>query len=203
MTLSCSLRARYRSIPDRQRGVTLVVVLLILLVVTVLGIGGAQMALLSEKSTRYDRDYLIASQAAEVALMDAELEINGPNAFVNRRAEPWLFPATGCGTTGGMRGLCATLSGPAKPAWQTVDFLETDATARAVAEVGEFTGRVFDAGLAGMRPELKPRYVIELIPDNTPGAALDAPKLYRITAMGFGPRKEVQVVLHSVFRRSS
>lgn len=176
------------------------VVLLILLVVTVLGIGAAQVALLGEKSTRYDRDYLIASQAAEVALMDAEIEVDGGGT----RAELLVFPEAGCGTAGNMRGLCATVDAPAQPAWQTVNFLETDATTRAVAEVGEFTGRAFDAGLAGMRPELKPRYVIEMIKDNSLGSDVSPPKyLYRITAMGFGPRKEVQVVLQSVFRRSS
>ena len=61
--------------PSAQRGVTLIVVLLILVVVTVLGIGGAQIALLGERSTRYDRDYLVATQAAEAALMDAEQDI--------------------------------------------------------------------------------------------------------------------------------
>ena len=56
----------------RQCGLSLIVVMLILVVVTILGIGGAQIALLGERSTRYDRDYLIATQAAEAALMSRE-----------------------------------------------------------------------------------------------------------------------------------
>ena len=45
------LVATSRPAARAQRGVTLVIVLLILVVVTVLGIGGAQIALLGERSS--------------------------------------------------------------------------------------------------------------------------------------------------------
>jgi type IV pilus assembly protein PilX len=76
---------RLVGVPRTQRGVTLIIVLLILVVVTILGIGGAQIALLGERSTRYDRDYLVASQAAEAALMDAEFDIRGPKPMAVMR----------------------------------------------------------------------------------------------------------------------
>ncbi len=188
-----------------QSGVTLIVVLLILVVVTVLGIGGAQIALLGERSTRYDRDYLVASQAAEAALMDAEFDIRGPNAAVGNRVAEFTQTNTGiflagCNTSAAGRGLCAAPSDAAKPIWASVDFLDESATAPSVA-FGTFTGRAFDAG-AGVRPERAPRYIIELIEDRCVGCNAASPaKMYRITSIGFGPRRDVQVVMQIAFRK--
>lgn len=195
----------------RQRGVTLIVVLLILVVVTILGIGGAQIALLGERSTRYDRDYLVASQAAEAALMDAEFDIRGPTdaaaSGVSRVAQ---FNQTnlgifvpGCGNSGNTRGLCEANADNVKPVWATVDFLDESGTAPSVA-FGTFTARSFDAGATGIRPERAPRYIVELIDDTTPGgnaAGSKVAKMYRVTAIGFGPRTDIQVVMQIAFRK--
>jgi len=192
--------------PDRQRGVTLVVVLLILVVVTVLGIGGAQIALLGERSTRYDRDYLIASQAAEAALMDAEFDIRGPNTAAGNRVASFNQTDTGvfvpnCGATTTTRGLCEQNPDNVRPVWATVDFLDSSANAHTV-EFGTYTGRVFDAGPTGVRPERPPRYIIELIDDQDEGNdAQKTSKMYRVTAMGFGPRSDIQVVMQIAFRK--
>lgn len=190
-----------------QRGIALVVVMLILLVVVVLGVGGAQIALLSERTARYDRDYLIASQAAEAALMDAEFDIRGPNTASNSRTAQFaqgndgIF-VSGCSPDTATRGLCAPYADTAKPVWARVDFLDTSTSARTV-EFGQFTARSFDAG-GGIRPARRPRYIIELIDDQAQGnnaAGGQVPKMYRVTAMGFGPRVDVQVVLQMVFRK--
>lgn len=190
-----------------QRGIALVVVMLILLVVVVLGVGGAQIALLSERTARYDRDYLIASQAAEAALMDAEFDIRGPNTASNSRTAQFaqgndgIF-VSGCSPDTTTRGLCAPYADTAKPVWARVDFLDTSTSARTV-EFGQFTARSFDAG-GGIRPARRPRYIIELIDDQAQGnnaAGGQVPKMYRVTAMGFGPRVDVQVVLQMVFRK--
>lgn len=193
---------------SRQRGVTLIIVLLILVVVTVLGIGGAQIALLGERSTRYDRDYLIASQAAEAALMDAEFDIRGPNTSASSRVTSFNqadlgFFVPGCGTSEPTRGLCEANADTVKPVWATVNFLATGSTAPTV-EFGTYTGRSFDAGSTGVRPERKPRYIIELIDDAGPGgnaAGGKTSKMYRVTAMGFGPRSDIQVVMQIAFRK--
>ena len=195
----------------------LVVVLLILLVVIVLGVGGAQIALLSERTARYDRDYLIASQAAEAALMDAEFDIRGevlvdptdPTLGMQPTARSAKFNqtdfsifASGCSNQASTRGLCLPNSDTGRPVWAEVDFLNDGNSARSV-EYGTFTGRTFDAG-GGIRPVHSPRYVIELIDDRTPGANAavgKVAKMYRITALGFGPREDVQVVMQTVFRK--
>lgn len=192
----------------RQRGVTLIIVLLILVVVTILGIGGAQIALLGERSTRYDRDYLIATQAAEAALMDAEFDIRGPNTVVGNRVTSFDQTNLGiflpnCGTSGTTRGLCLPNADTARPVWAEVDFLDETANAPSVA-YGTFTSRTFDAGTGGLQPARLPRYIIELIDDKTPGnsaVGTSVPKMYRITAIGFGPREDIQVVMQIAFRK--
>jgi len=196
----------------RQRGVTLVIVLLILVVVTLVGVGGARIALLGERSTRYDRDYLIASQAAEAALMDAECDLRGNVQSVNCTStrnttitpDNIVIFESGCSSNATRRGLClpAAESTTVKPIWQTVNFLDDDpATARTVA-FGTFTGKTFGAGTAGIQPERPPRYIVEVVPDQQPGQdASKTPKMFRVTAIGFGPRKEVQVVMQIGFRK--
>lgn len=194
----------------RQRGVTLVIVLMLLVIVTLLGIGGARIALLGERTTRNERDYQIAWQAAEAALMDAQFDIRGPNADAAQRVA--LFTpddiskfVPGCNTSAGFRGLCSPSEG--KPVWAQVDFLDDGATAPTVA-YGTFTGRTFDSGGTGVKPARVPRYMIEVVRDLTPmGSAASntgpkaSPIMYRITAMGFGPREDVQVVMQIAFKK--
>ena len=194
----------------RQRGVTLVIVLMLLVIVTLLGVGAARIALLGERTTRNERDYQIAWQAAEAALMDAQFDIRGPNSSVNQRVALFNESNTsvflpGCNTSAANRGLCWPSEG--KPVWATVDFLNEGANAPTVA-YGTFTGRSFDSGDAGVKPARVPRYMIEVVRDQTPmGSAASnnttkpAPIMYRVTSMGFGPREDVQVVLQIAFKK--
>ena len=203
-----------------QRGVSLIVVLLILVVVSVLGVGGAQIALMAERGSRNDRDMQVAWQSAEAALMDAEFDIHGPNtAAASRRTtfdgmnNTTAFVA-GCGTstTDKNKGLCQ-LPPTGKPAWLTVDFMLDSATAPTVA-FGTFTGRSFASVAAGgaatgVQPAKAPRYVIEPIPDILEREAGVAGKaaanklptfIYRVTAMGFGPRADIQALNQILYR---
>ena len=58
-----------------QRGFSLIVSLMMLVVIIILGISASQMAINEERGARNDRDRQIAFQAAEAALKDAEFEI--------------------------------------------------------------------------------------------------------------------------------
>lgn len=190
----------------RQRGITLVVVLILLVIVTLVGIAGARIALLGERSTRNDRDYQIAWQAAEAALMDAQFDIRGPNASGSQRMALFSENNTsvflpGCNTSSDHRGLCEPSE--TKPVWASVDFLDESNSATTVA-YGTYTGRAFDAGATGVRPARVPRYIIEWVPDTTPllnASSGSKPIMYRITAMGFGTRDDVQVVLQVAFKK--
>ena len=186
-------------------------VLIILTVVSMLGLAGIQISTLSERSARNDRDYQIAWQSSEAALIDAEFDIYGPANSTRRliftpEANIGAFE-DGCGSSGNGKGLCSlVVSG--KPAWLTVDFESIGASA-ATTEYGTFTGRTFAAGSSGFQPSKRPRYVLEAIPDNfgkgspcrdvTAGAVCKA-FVYRVTAMGFGPRDDIQAVLQMVYR---
>ena len=200
-------KAPHGRLGSGQRGFSLITTLILLVVVTVLGIGASQIALLAEKSTRFARDAQIAFQAAEAALLDAEFDIRGPNTFANQRVATFVTGSSvafvdGCGT-GTSLGLCLPTASGQKPVWyaSTVDF--TDATANATTvQFGQFTGRTLSTGSSGIRPEILPRYIIEIIPDPTPGLnASSQATLYRVTAMGFGPRKETQAVVQMIFRK--
>ena len=70
-----------------QHGVSLVVVLLLLVIVSMLGVASMQIATMGERGARNDRDQQLAWQSAEAALVDAEIDLAGPNsAAVSRTA---------------------------------------------------------------------------------------------------------------------
>lgn len=213
-----------------QQGASLIVVLLILIVVSILGVGGAQIALMAERGARNDRDMQVAWQSAEAALIDAEVDLTTPLPLVAGsspargeifgmatvgtstkkrnvqvgKINPSDFPVD-CGNDATLKtwGLCGLpLANGDKPAWLNVDFLATKDNA--TVPLGQFTGRKFAAGATGVQPAQVPRYIIEAIPD------LGAPSrdktvapekyVYRVTSMGFGPRDDIQAVVQMIYR---
>lgn len=192
----------------KQQGIALIFVLLILVVVSLLGVGGAQLAMMGERGARNERDTQIARQYAEAALVDAEFDIRGPNTNASQRMDVFnsvMNFAEGCGTTGTLQGLCAqSLTG--KPVWLTTDFTSSTSTPP-YAKMGQYTGRtVSTTGLGnGIQAALAPRYIVEVLPDSSTGTerGLKAKTkiLHRVTSMGFGPRQDIQTVLQMVFRK--
>ena len=200
-----------------QHGVSLIVVLLILVIVSILGAGGAQIAMMAERGSRNDRDMQVAWQAAESALMDAEFEIHGRTSVtgvfqpgVRQKAvfenmqnhTPFV---AGCGGGSTDRGLCE-LNSTGLPAWITVDFTVTNENAKTVV-FGEFTGRTFAASVGGtflgVQPAQPPRYIIEPIEDHAVDRNLgkrSANYVFRVTAMGFGPRPDIRAVSQIIYR---
>ena len=175
--------------------------MIIMIVVSLLGVAASQMVLLSERSARYDRDAQIAYQAAEAALMDAEFDLRGPNSSVAKRVDNFSTTSqlgfeNGCGQ-GVDLGLCLPSTGTKELAY-TIDFTDQSAGAKTV-KFGDFTGRTLAFGTSGPQPAQLPRYIIELIPDQT--STSPGKYLHRVTAVGFGPRKETQAVLQMVFKK--
>lgn len=190
---------------SKSQGASLIVVLMILTVVSIAGIAGVQISMLSERTSRADRDMQIAWQAAEAGLIDAENDIFGPGTS-SRRA---LFTdpkdisgfENGCGSSGDSIGLCAMVSS-GKPAWLQVDFEATTNSPKTTA-YGHYTGKTMQVGPFGIQPVQAPRYVIEPIrdPEHRNLSDPNPPYIYRVTAMGFGPRLEAQAVLQMIYRR--
>jgi len=198
----------------KQQGASLIVSLLMLVAVLLLGTSAAQIALQGEKASRNERDRQIAFQAAEAALMDAELDIeNSPSALQSRSAQfsknsTFGFPAEGedsCGAGIENRnlGLCKAAWEGSVPVWQTVDFLDDDSVTTHSVPYGKFTGQVFQTGKGSLSSK-SPRYVIELMSYNKPGESAEKDHksyFYRVTAIGFGTRDLTQVVLQTFYRK--
>lgn len=70
-----NMRRFVRARDSRQRGVTLLVTMLILIAVMLVGASAARMALQGEQAARAGRDRQVAFQAAEDALMDGERDV--------------------------------------------------------------------------------------------------------------------------------
>lgn len=190
---------------DRSGGFSLIAVLLLLVVVTVLGVGAARLSLVNERSARSDRDQEMALQAAEAALVDAELDILGPNAnaasrlclFNNKDVAPFV---EGCGSNTNL-GLCAPSAPGTTPAWMKADLSPGSKTSVAY---GTFTGQTFVVG-KGAAPAALPRYIVEVMRNNggwqanrlESASAGQATHIFRVTAIGFGVDADTQVVLQT------
>ena len=179
-------------------------VMLVLIIVSILGVGAAQIALMSERGSRNDRDMQIAWQGSEAGLLDAESDLFDTTAGTTRNAsfdgkDLSLFTDVDCGTVASANeGLCATAT-TGKPSWLRVDFADTSSSARTVA-FGSHTAKTFPAGSAGIQSAAVPRYVIEVVTDPT-GRKDDPTYMYRVTSMGFGPRREIQAVTQILYRK--
>ncbi|HAT31677.1 MAG TPA: pilus assembly protein PilX [Janthinobacterium sp.] len=189
-----------------QRGVALVLALCLLIAILLMGASAAQLALQGEKSARGERDWHIAFQAAEEALMDAEHDIEGAPGAPGRGAlfapDSALGFADGCGAGLGNAslGLCLRAAEGRTPVWQSVDFSDGAPASAKSVPYGQFTGATMRTG-EGFLPFKRPRYIIELLPYTREGedATTAARYFYRITAIGFGPREGSQVVLQSFY----
>lgn len=188
-----------------QTGISLIIVMIVLAVVSLLGIAGVQISSLGEKSARNDRDSQIAFQSAEAAFLDAEYDIRGPIASTRRSnfGSDLTNFKTGCGT-GDNAGLCDIVS-VGVPAWLTVDFSTDGANAKSAA-FGQFTLQKFQSGTTGLQPARTPRYVIEPVRDTAAGGtsrdqSQEKPSIsYRVTAIGYGPRADIQTVIQGLVR---
>ncbi len=174
-----------------ERGFSLIVALMMLIVIIILGISSSQMAINEERGARNDRDRQIAFQAAEAALKDGEAEILNPaspacgvplqhghgratSQICFNEASGVYFVAD-CGAAPSLgQGLCAYNA--AAPAYLSagVNFF-ADASGSNVSpntvQYGQYTGAIYPSqatAAMGALPLSKypPRYIIEIVPKN-------------------------------------
>ncbi len=192
-------------------GASLVVALLMLVVVMMLGAAAAQVALQGEKSSRSERDRQVAFQAAEAALLDAEIDIESSQAgnsrsdlFKEKGLESHQF-VSGCGraSSGHSFGLCQPSAFGQAPVWLEVDFSDDSASSARAVPYGYFTGQSMQVRV-GSAPAKLPRYIIEIFRYNEAGASAnnrDATFFFRVTAVGFGMKEATRVVLQTFYRK--
>lgn len=197
------------SLLKRQRGASLIVSLLMLIVVLMLSISLAMVSLQGEKASRSDRDRQIALNAAEAALKDAEMDIDPQVVLANGRSNLFdatsnLFFETGCASGDGnlYQGMCAAAVEGQQPTWMTVNIADDSAGSVSV-KYGRFTGQTMPTE-KGAFPARLPRYIVEAVQDTEAGGKADdqTKYIFRITAIGFGPNPNAKVVLQSFYRKA-
>ncbi len=172
-----------------QSGVTLVVGLMILLVITIIAVAVIQVVLMQERMARNLRDQTIAFEYAETALRAAETAINA-NTISGIPFQYSRFSTACTATVGGSTyyGLCLP-STTSTPQWRRVDWSD---------------GSVTTVGVDTPAPPANvdsPRYAIELLsgkPVFLVGKGCST-AVFRISARGFGPNNAV-VNIQSVYR---
>jgi type IV pilus assembly protein PilX len=187
----------------RQRGIVLLVSLMLLMMVLLLGVSAAQLCLQGEKAARAERDRDVAFLAAEDALADAERDIRDSNDPSRRAAFEGgdAFGAT-CGA-GGV-GLRLQAAAGERAVWQVVDLSGVADGGACTVTHGVYTAAALPTG-EGFLPFKKPRYLIERMACHQPGddasAGAKPQYCYRVTAIGFGAKPGTEVVLQSVFSK--
>jgi len=180
--------------PD-QRGVSLAISLIFLVILTMLGLTALRVATMEERMSGNSRDRNLAFQAAEAALRDAEFDIRCQKYDGSQipLTSPILRP-TKCvsGLTGAdancTNGLCCNPSGltcvePAVPVYSNRSMTAVPSVA-----YGQYTQSPQMVGLSQ-----QPRYLIEPF-------VVDSKNYYRITARGYGLNSNSQVTLQEVYK---
>lgn len=170
-----------------QRGVSLVIALMFLIVLTVLGLVAVRSSTVQERMAGNDRDRAIAFEAAEAALRDAERDVRANLTS----ADPFDAACTD--------GLCLP-STVATANWDSIAW--SGGTSR-------IYGVNSGAGAYPIAVANPPRYIVELLQDVQAGAGSSLggnirsstgnATPFRITARGWGRRPGTQVELQSVF----
>lgn len=212
---------------SEQSGLALVIVMIFLSAITGITIWAVRQSLLGEGIARNELDQVVARQAAEAALRDAERDIQNlstallPNASCTRGQEPPLRNKGFTETCS--QGLCfvnpdvyATASWAAASApngepwwpsdkggqWNNTFSSKPSRQPVTTTNCGTFTGGVPLGTFTGAAPitgvAIQPEYMIEYF-NRVSRISLQPTPHYRITARGFGYTQRTQVVLQTIF----
>ena len=210
---------KYFNRAEREEGFVLVVILLLLVAIAILGLLNSSNALMQTRMARAEREYQNAYAGAESALADGEREIIagtrrltlGSNSEIvtSSRIGPAFTSLSGSCDSSGT--LTASQSGVGLGLYDmtncpTAWWLNMQFTSTYSQILGGVTGVAYPLAsstfLAGS--SAAPRYVIDILPDNTPGQSAspnNRRQVFRITSRGVGSSSDTEVVLQSVIRR--
>lgn len=174
----------------KQRGISLVIVMIFLVILSVLGISAMQSSTFSSRIARNESDRNLAFQAAEAAMHDAELDVKNlkfdNSACVAGSAgcrADLIYKGNGFDATC-TSGLCDPLQFTT-PVWEDKTKWTTSG---ASVSYGTYTGSTSLPIVAQ-----QPRYIIEFF-------GFDNSTVYRITSVGFGASTSSQVMLQSAVK---
>jgi type IV pilus assembly protein PilX len=191
--------------PQRQRGMTMIVALIMLLLLTLIGVAGMRDNQLQEKMSGGTEDRDTAFQAAESALREAELQIvNGPNNYSGSCSKV-TAPTLGCYVMPGSNAPSRTCTNTTGNTCSESDYWAQYA----------WTTNANSAAYAGTgltQVGTQPRYVIEQLPagfspvpgtQNGGASVASGAKMitdFLITARGTGRTSDAVVILQSLYR---
>lgn len=176
-----------------QRGISLVIVMIFLVILSVLGITAMQSSTLGSRVARNEADRTLAFQAAEAALRDGELDIK------NLKADntTCVAASAGCRIENISRGngfdTVCTLGLCDSRAFTTPVWEETLLPSRWTTTGISVAYGTYTAAAALPVVGQQPRYILEYFP-------LGDSVIYRITAVGFGANTTTQVMLQSAVK---
>lgn len=167
----------------RQRGVVLVVSMILLLVITILGVSAMTTSKLELQMSANNKDRHVALQSAEAALRDAEDHLNNTGGLSTSMTDA----CTG--------GYCTSTSSLTRPL-STIETQVFDVAGKYIAYAGD---------VAPARTQ--PRYIIQFLNYVTPEDVIDLnyvaqlgdPEMYRITAIGYGALDGTRVLLQVTY----
>ncbi len=167
-------------LPLPQRGVALVIGLIMLALLSILGVGAYSMATMEERMAGNARDQIRAFEAAEASLRDCETQLLGSPSFASNS-----------------NGFYEGRTAPANDWWQDIDWTSSSAVRALPAST------LSDVAL-------QPRCIVErlqLVPLTPPGGSLrtgvavEEVQMYRASAVGYGINDSTQVMVQSTYRR--
>ena len=175
---------RMHSLTVGQKGIALFISLVLLLVLTIIGVSSVQTTSLEERMARNSHDSVLAFQAAEMAL---------------RQAEEWLIanpPVTTDFSNSGAAGLWTVAPFGVTPRWETGGVWDAGTTIQVPVSVANV--------------DSQPRYMIEFLAtiDQTSDryevgrgypVLNETINISRVTARGVGGTDTAQVLLQSSF----
>lgn len=173
---------------SRNTGVALFISLVLLLVLTILGVSVVQTTSLEIRMARNEHDTVLAFQAAESALRDAEVVIEATTSIVD-------FVDTG------VNGL-----------W-TVAGLNEGNRWEDAAIWGDGRSRAAPTAVAAVAGQVAPRFIVEHVAsvireenayqmdDPYGGSSADRVEVFRVTALGFGGSPNARVMLQTTYGR--
>lgn len=161
--------------PSAQRGVALVVALILLVVMTLLGLGALRSVTLEEKMAGNTFDRSLSFQTTEAALREAEVSLGA--------APP--TPAAGSACAGG---ICGAPAANTTPRWLD----------------SSFTGWTNAAAVVSGPITITPQYFVEYLGNTFPCKPGDAStsfdcKRYRVTARSNAGTDRASVMLQSIY----
>ena len=170
--------------PRQQSGVALFISLVLLLVLTIIGVSSVQTTSLEVRMSRNEHDTLLAFQAAESALRDAEANLLGITATTSFNNTGGLYEVADMGDpenwdSGGVWGGGNSVVG------ETLD-----GTVEPPRYIIEYVG-----------PVLRDENAYQQEDPYSAAATIDRVEMFRITARGVGGTPNAQVLLQSTFGR--